>query len=117
MKFIVDAQLPKTLSDLLNYRGHDAFHTIKLQNRNATSDKVITEIAVNEDRIVVTKDNHFLESFLLNSRPRKIILVSTGNIPNKLLLKIFNDNLDLIVLLISRSNLIEITQTEITEHD
>lgn len=117
MKFIVDAQLPKLLSDLLKNRGHDSLHTLDLPLQNATSDKVITQLAIEQERIIITKDYDFLESFLLNSEPRKLIVVRTGNIPNKVLLKIFDDNLEFIEFLISRSNLIEITQTEIAEHD
>ena len=116
MKFIVDAQLPKSLSDLLNYRGYNSLHTLDLPNQNATSDKEITEIAIQQQRIVITKDSDFLESFLLNSKPDKLIVVRTGNIPNKLLLKLFDENLELIKSLISRSHLIEITRTEIAEH-
>jgi predicted nuclease of predicted toxin-antitoxin system len=117
MKFIVDAQLPKSLSDLLKYRGFDSIHTLDLPNKNSTSDKEITEIAINEKRIVITKDNDFLESFLLNSQPEKLIVVRTGNIPNPILLKIFDNNLELIKSMISRSNLIEITRNEIAEHE
>ena len=117
MKFIVDAQLPKSLSDLLKYRGFDSIHTLDLPNKNSTSDKEITEIAFNEKRIVITKDNDFLESFLLNSKPEKLIVVRTGNIPNPILLKIFDNNLELIKSMISRSNLIEITRNEIAEHE
>jgi len=116
VKFIVDAQLPKALSDLLNFRGLDSIHTLELPNKNSTSDKAISEIAISQNRIVITKDNDFLESFLLNSKPDKLIIVRTGNIPNPVLLKIFDENLELIKSMISRSNLIEITRTEIAEH-
>jgi predicted nuclease of predicted toxin-antitoxin system len=109
--------LPKSLSDLLKYRGFDSIHTLDLPNKNSTSDKEITEIAINEKRIVITKDNDFLESFLLNSQPEKLIVVRTGNIPNPILLKIFDNNLELIKSMISRSNLIEITRNEIAEHE
>lgn len=117
MKFIVDAQLPKSLSDLLNYRGFDSIHTLDLPNKNSTFDKEIIEISSNEKRIVITKDNDFLESFLLNSKPEKLIVVRTGNIPNPILLKIFDNNLEVIRSMISRSNLIEITRNEIAEHE
>ncbi|MFN8699723.1 MAG: DUF5615 family PIN-like protein [Flavobacteriales bacterium] len=117
MKFIVDAQLPKSLSELLIYRGLDSVHTLDLANGNSTSDKEIIHIAINEQRIVITKDNDFLESFLLNSQPEKLIIVRTGNISNSSLLKLFDDNLDVIKLMISRSNLIEITRDEIAEHE
>ena len=102
---------------MLKYRGFDSIHTPELPNKNATSDKEITEIAFTEKRIVITKDNDFLESFLLNSTPEKLIVVRTGNIPNSILLKIFDSNLDLIHSMISRSNLIEVTRSEIAEHE
>jgi predicted nuclease of predicted toxin-antitoxin system len=87
-----------------------------LQNQNATSDNIILEVAIQQKRIVITKDQDFLVSFLLNSKPEKLIIVRTGNITNKLLLKLFNDNLEIIKLMISRSNLIEISKSEIAEH-
>ena len=34
-----------------------------------------------EDRIVITKDSDFVQSFLLTGRPR-LLLISTGNISN-----------------------------------
>ncbi len=117
MKFIIDAQLPKSLSDFLNYRGHDSIHTLELPKQNSTNDQDIIALALKEKRIVVTKDNDFLESFLLNSKPEKLVIVKTGNVPNSVLLKIFSDNLDIINLALSRSNLIEITMTEIAEHE
>jgi predicted nuclease of predicted toxin-antitoxin system len=116
VKFLVDAQLPKSLSDLLKQKGHDSIHTLELPNQNKTSDKTIIKLSIDEERIVITKDSDFLESFLLNAEPRKLIIVRTGNIPNKILLKLFDDNLQFMELLISRSNLIEITQSEIAEH-
>lgn len=117
MKFLVDAQLPKSLSDLLNMRGCDSVHTLELQNKNSTTDNKIVEIAIQQNRIVISKDHDFLDFFLLNSKPEKLILVRTGNIPNKILLKLFDDNLETIKLLISRSNLIEISKSEIAEHE
>ena len=116
MKFIVDAQLPKSLSELLKSKGYDAMHTLDLPAKNATSDNDITQIALSQDRIVITKDTDFLESFLLKSIPNKLIIVRTGNIPNTVLLHLFDSNIELIKTMIARSNLIEITRTEIAEH-
>jgi len=41
MKFIVDAQLPKKLSELLVKKGFDSLHTLDLPNNNATTDNEI----------------------------------------------------------------------------
>lgn len=117
MKCIVDAQLPKSLSDLLNLRGFDSIHTLDLPNRNATTDKEVIDISINQNRIVITKDTDFLESFILHAKPEKLIIVRTGNIPNTLLRTLFDENIELIKAMISRSNLIEITRNEIAEHD
>ncbi|RUA28230.1 MAG: hypothetical protein DSY77_16240 [Bacteroidetes bacterium] len=116
MKFIVDAQLPKSLSDFLNDKGFDSIHTLDLPNQNKTADSQIAAVANNENRIVISKDVDFLESFLVKSEPRKLIMVKTGNIVNRALIKIFENNLDIIIQMISRSNLIEINRNEIAEH-
>ncbi len=70
MKFIVDAQLPIALSYLLKHRGYDAIHTMELPDSNASSDELIISIAIQEDRVVITKDSDFLESYLINSQPK-----------------------------------------------
>jgi len=117
VKFLIDAQLPKSLSDFLNSKGFDSIHTLDLPNKNKTKDKQIAQIATEENRIVISKDNDFLESYLVKSEPNKLIIVRTGNIPNNHLIQIFNKNLDLIIDMISRSNLIEINKTDIAEHE
>jgi predicted nuclease of predicted toxin-antitoxin system len=67
--------------------------------------------------IVISKDVDFLESNILKSSPRKLILVRVGNISNKQLIDIFNENLEILVRMIARSNLLEVGKTEIAEHD
>ena len=44
-------------------------------------------------------------------------MVKTGNIPNKKLLKIFDDNFNKIIEMISRSNLIEVSKTDLAEQE
>lgn len=75
MKFIIDAQLPISLSNLLKSRGYDSIHTLELPDKNKTKDNYITSFSIKEKRIVVTKDNDFLESFLIHGQPQKLILV------------------------------------------
>ena len=116
MKFIVDAQLPKSLSDFLNQKGFESIHTLDLPERNKTKDGQIAKLANREERTVISKDVDFLESFLIKSEPKKLIVVRTGNIPNRQLISIFEENLETIIQMISRSNLLEISRTEIAEH-
>lgn len=82
MRFLVDAQLPRCLCGWLNEAGHDAVHTLELPHGNRTTDNEILVVAEHEQRIVVTKDEDFVPSFLIAGRPKKLLLVSTGNISN-----------------------------------
>ena len=116
MKFIVDAQLPISLSNLLKSKGYDSIHTLELPDKNKTKDNYITSISIEEERIVVTKDNDFLESFLIHGRPRKLILIRTGNIGNNELKNLFDKQLERISSLMMENSLIEITKTEIVIH-
>ena len=67
----------------------DALHTLDLPARNRTPDDYISSAADTESRIVVTKDADFVDSHLLRGRPQKLLLISTGNISNDELCKLF----------------------------
>ncbi len=89
MKFIVDAQLPEKLKHWLNDRGYNAIHTNDLPNRHLTPDITIIKIAEQENRIVVSKDSDFYKYHLINGIPKRILFVTTGNIVNKELIRLF----------------------------
>jgi len=82
VKFLVDAHLPRRLVHRLRQAGHDAVHTLDLPQGNRTTDAEINEIVAREQRVVVTKDADFVNSFIISRRPAKLLLVSTGNITN-----------------------------------
>lgn len=92
MKFIVDAQLPKRLCDVLKQLGADCVHTLDLPHSNKTSDDFIIKLSEAENRVVITKDRDFLQSHLLLKKPGKLLLVNTGNIHNNLLLVLFQQH-------------------------
>lgn len=97
MKFLIDAQLPEILSDLICSLGHESIHTIHLEKKNNTTDSEINSIYIHESRILVTKDTDFKFSHTKHKVPPKLILVTTGNIRNEELLKIFRQNMDSII--------------------
>jgi len=115
MKFLIDAQLPKSLSEFLNRKGFDSIHTIDLSEKNRTSDAEIIQLVTDGNRIVVSKDVDFLNSHIITRLPEKLIMVKTGNISNRQLIEIFDRNLDLIVRMIKHSNLVEVNQNFIAE--
>ena len=97
MKFIIDAQLPYALSMHLKQKGFDIIHTDDLPNKELTTDNEIREISIKEDCIVVTKDSDFLDSYYIKGIPSKLLLVSTGNIKNKVLFNLFESNIEKII--------------------
>lgn len=116
VRFLIDAQLPKSLSDWLISLGYDSLHTTELPDRNATPDHVLIKITAEQQRVVVTKDGDFLRSFLLQSLPQKLLLIRVGNISNKELLELFTRNLELMVRLLRDSDLIELHTNEVVQH-
>jgi predicted nuclease of predicted toxin-antitoxin system len=116
MKFLVDAQLPQRLARFLQSAGYDTLHTSDLPQRNATPDSDLNSLSIQEQRILITKDADFVESFLLQKRPYKLLFISTGNINNNELQNLFQKNLEQITKLLETHNYIEISRDAIIIH-
>lgn len=116
MKWLVDAQLPNRVAILLRSQGHDVLHTRDLPEGNSTSDEQIIKLAVQENRIVITKDRDFLDSFLLKGEPEKLLLISTGNIRNSELESLLSLVLPDLVSLFLGHRYVELTRTTIIVH-
>lgn len=80
MKFLIDAQLPATLTKVFIESGFDCIHTLELPYKNLTSDETIREISLKENRIVITKGTDFFHSFILNRKPYKLVFITVGNL-------------------------------------
>lgn len=93
MKFLLDAQLPPSLKQLFTENGFDCIHTIDLPLGNDTPDRIINALFIDEQRIVVTKDSDFYDSFLVKKEPYKLVLVKLGNVPRKELIDFFSNQL------------------------
>jgi predicted nuclease of predicted toxin-antitoxin system len=89
VRFLVDAQLPRRLADLLTHLGHDVLHTLELPEGNRTSDKCLCDLSESERRVLITKDADFVDSFLVQRKPPHLLHVSTGNITNSELEALF----------------------------
>lgn len=116
MRFLVDAQLPRRMVHRLRDAGHKAIHTLDLPLRNRTEDEEINELSVRENRVVITKDADFVNSFLLFGKPRKLLLVSTGNITNTDLEDIFVPQIPMITAAFETYDYLELTRTNLIFH-
>ena len=109
-------KLPRILAEELRKEGHYAIHTRDLPSDNHTSDAEISKIADLEDMIVVSKDNDFVISHLLHNKPRKILIVSTGNIPNIELLELFRKHLSIIKNAFREGYYVELSRAYLIVH-
>jgi len=117
MKFLVDAQLPKHFCGWLTEAGHEAIHTLDLPQGNSTPDNAILEIAEREQRIVITKDDDFVQSHLIANRPERLLLVSTGNIGNAELERLLRGNLASTVRAFETARFVEISRDSLIVHE
>ena len=115
MKFLIDAQLPRNVCTWLNELGYDSRHTLDLPLQNKTPDHEILEIANRDNRIVITKDHDFVQSFMILGKP-KLLLVSTGNISNRELELIFRSNFDIILKAFETNGFVELTRQMLVVH-
>ena len=116
MKFLVDAQLPRRLALSLQSLGFDAVHTLDLPKANLTPDSEINSLSLKEERVVVTKDADFVNSFLLKRKPYKLLLISTGNITNVELEQLLLPQFSNVVDLFEQYSFIEINKTALVVH-
>jgi uncharacterized protein (DUF433 family)/predicted nuclease of predicted toxin-antitoxin system len=92
------------------------FHTLDLPDANRTPDAEIISLALSEGRIVVTKDADFVESFILQHRPEKLLLISTGNISNTELETLLLPHLQAISDAFATADFIEVTRFGVMVH-
>ena len=96
MKFLVDNQLPKALARWLTERGHDAVHVLD-RGKGQTDDRQIWAEAIDEGRIVVSKDEDF---FILATRPAdagQLLWLRIGNCRTQSLLTSLDGSLPAII--------------------
>jgi len=116
MKFLIDAQLPRRLAHQLRVAGFETTHTLDLPQGNRTTDQVLITFSLSKHCVVITKDSDFVESFLLRHEPWKLLLVSTGNIGNNELLRLFQLNIDQLAESFKIFDFIELNRTSMICH-
>jgi predicted nuclease of predicted toxin-antitoxin system len=116
VNFLIDAQLPRQLARLFRAAGHDSLHTLDLPAGNRTMDHEINDLSVRDQRVVITKDEDFVNSFLIARRPYKLLLISTGNIRNSELMALIAPNIPAIVQIFVGHDFVELTRTAIIVH-
>ncbi|TAE30459.1 MAG: hypothetical protein EAZ91_10445 [Cytophagales bacterium] len=117
LKFIVDTQLPPILATYLQEKGIDAIHTTFFPDGHLLADAQISLIALQEDRIVITKDSDFPDAFFLKGPPPRVIHIRLGNIRNRDLLDFLEPRWPLLCdLLVADSGMVVINREQIISY-
>lgn len=93
MKMICDVHIAYKLVNFLISKGIEATHVNDILDSWFTIDSKIAKFVDDNDYTLISKDADFKESYLLRNTRQKLIKVNLGNISNKELIQIFENNL------------------------
>lgn len=74
VNFLVDAQLPPALARWISAKGHQAAHVFDL-GFHTVADLVIWERARNDHAVIITKDEDFVDQWILSSQPVPLVWI------------------------------------------
>jgi predicted nuclease of predicted toxin-antitoxin system len=78
--FLIDAQLPPVIKEVFAEFKISSVHILEILKGDETPDQAIADYADLENLIVVTKDSDFCFSHTLKKSPKKLLLITTGDI-------------------------------------
>ena len=96
MEFLCDVHISIRIAKSIEDLGYKCEHVNRILNKWNTTDDEITSYVDNKNLILITKDQDFRNSFLLHSKPNKLIKIDLGNISNENLLKTIEEIMPLI---------------------
>ncbi len=117
MTFLIDAQITFKLAKYLQSKGIDAVHVMQLPMKDKTPDHEITRIADTQNRIVITKDKDFVNSFYIKRKPKQLLYISCGNHTNKELFTLIETNINKIAEAFKSNSFLELSSTHLVIHE
>jgi len=105
MKFLIDNQLPLALRRFLSEQGHDVLHVLDLGMATA-SDLQVSQLAANEGRTIITKDEDFSILAAMGRCQAPVIWVRCGNCRTRALLDLFSQSIETIEEKLRSGNLV-----------
>ena len=89
---LIDAQPPPALARWFVSKGHDAAHVFGIEFHRS-SDEEIWKFALDNDLILVTKDEDFSSRVWIDQASVGLIWVTIGNCPNRTLIGVFEEKM------------------------
>jgi predicted nuclease of predicted toxin-antitoxin system len=88
LNFLVDAQLPPAMARWISNRGHEASHVFDVGLQSAR-DNDVWERARTSNAVVVSKDEDFVDRWLVDESPVALMWIRKGNCSTRTLLTWF----------------------------
>ncbi len=92
-RFLVDAQLPPVLADMLRARGYPAEHITDIGPADAT-DQQLWQHALENNAAIITKDEDFANMVTLGLPGPTVVWVRVGNTRRAALIDWFEPRID-----------------------
>jgi len=86
LNFLIDAQLPPALARWITEQGHNAVHVFDL-GFHTTTDSFIWDHARKSNAVVVSKDEDFVDRWLLKPEGVALVWIRRGNCSNEALVR------------------------------
>jgi len=114
MQWILDTQLPPSFAKFLVTLGEDAIHTSDYPDGHLLTDKTIRKIALESNRIILSKDWDFYDDYFILGAPPRVVHLQIGNCGNQELFLIWEKNHKQIInMLYEGCNLVILTKLKI----
>lgn len=95
MRFLCDVHISYRVRNFLS-EEHYCVHVNNILQGDKTKDKDIATYSNQENLILVTKDEDFVDSYLLKRLPAKLLKINLGNISTNELIKLIGETLPII---------------------
>lgn len=114
MRFLCDVHISYKIKKFLLSKDCYCIHINEILEGDRTDDRTIGTYCSRENLILITKDEDFIDSYLLKKSPSKLLKINLGNISTKKLIVLINEALPILENVYSRSHfLVEIHTNKI----
>lgn len=96
MRFLCDVHISYKIKKFLQSQNHYCIHINEILAQDRTEDHDISAYCNERGLILITKDEDFLDTYLIERLPNKLIKINLGNISTNKLIDIINKALPLV---------------------
>ena len=111
-RYLIDENLPPDLVTIFLKHGLVASHVNDIVSNVPVKDSAIRKLTLQQQIVLITKDDDFVKSFVSRAVPDRLIFVF-GQFRRSDILSLFELHLDLIVAMSVQYNLVEVNRSAV----